>query len=196
MKPRPNLLSQVFAPLAVAVILTLMVSCDLRDKTVDAKQAPTVETGSNTEADAKIIISLVEMNQEEVALSRLAIQRSTHKDVLALAGMLEDAHSSALVELTELARDRDLPLPIVLNNASLEVRTELSALKGKEFDMTYCNKMVEGHKRSMVVVEAASKDANGADLRDWATGTLPRLREHLMEALACQKKCETILSNS
>jgi len=194
MKKPLNHLTHIYAPLAVAIALVLFMSCEMPDN-----NAAAVETGeeamaetiaSTVDDDSRAIVALVEMNQTEIALSRLALQKSNHEDVKALAQMLVDAHTTALAELTKLAEDRELALPTVLSDQAVETRTELSQKTGKDFDLAYCNKMVEAHEKAIARVEAVSQNAKDADLRGWATRKLPDLRKHLEEAVACQKKCE------
>jgi len=191
MKARSNHLSNVIVPIALAVSLLLVIGCDMREKTTEANAEPVGEIIATTvDDDNRVIISLVAMNQEEIALSQLALQKSSHQDVTALARMLEEAHTRTLAELNKLAEDQELTIPTTLNEKAEESKTTLNKQSGKEFDLAYCQMMVEGHNRSIAILEGAAENAQSADLRGWAERTLPHLRQHLEEAKACQKKCE------
>lgn len=60
-----------------------------------------------------------------------------------------------------------------------EVMEKLSKLKGAEFDREYVKAMVEDHEKDVAAFEATSKGAVDADVKAFATKTLPTLKEHL-----------------
>lgn len=177
----------------VAVVLSLA-ACDLREKTIEEAHAVPAEgvIATSVDDDTRIITRLVAMHQEGIALSQIALQRSAHTDVTNLASMLETAHTRKLAELTKLAEERALIMPTVLNEKAEQSKADLDKLSGKKFDLAYCQMIVEGHGRIISLMEGAAENATDADLRGWAIRTLPELRQHLEEALACQKKCEAV----
>ncbi|MGZ5449201.1 MAG: DUF4142 domain-containing protein [Thermoanaerobaculia bacterium] len=58
----------------------------------------------------------------------------------------------------------------------------MSSLSGAELDKAYMQHMVEDHTKDVAEFEKTSTSATDADLRGWATKTLPTLREHLATA--------------
>lgn len=63
-------------------------------------------------------------------------------------------------------------------------RKEIDRLsKGSNFDAEYMrNTGVKEHKTAVALFEKASKSAKDAELKSWAAGKLPTLREHLAQA--------------
>ena len=193
MKTRSENIANIYLPITLAVGLLLLMACDMREKTVVAEVAPETEAIPTTlEDDVRVMVGLVAMDQEELMLSQLALQRSTNTDVTELARMMETAHTKTLAELAKLAEGQQLSIPTTLNETAEGSKTELNKLSGKEFDLKYCEMMVEGHGRAIALMEGAAENATGSDLRGWAIRTVPELRKHLDHALACQKKCEAI----
>ena len=56
------------------------------------------------------------------------------------------------------------------------------------FDVEYCNMMVDGHKNAIKEFDQASTESTDLDIKEWAINTLPYLKSHLEQALICQKK--------
>jgi hypothetical protein len=57
--------------------------------------------------------------------------------------------------------------------------TKLSQLSGAEFDRAYAKMMLSDHKKDVSEFEKHSTRGTDADLRAFASRTLPTLREHL-----------------
>lgn len=193
MKTRHLNFTTGFAPFALAASVVLLAACDLREKSEQPQATPATATVASTaDTDARRIGSLVALHQEELALSIVAVQKSTHKDVLALARMMESVHGQTIADLTTLAEKQTLTLPLTLSKTAEQSKTDLSQLTGKEFDVAYCQMMVEGHGRIIAQTEGAAENAKDADFRSWAFVNAPIMRQHLQETLACQKKCAAV----
>ena len=193
MKTRSENIANIYLPITLAIGLLLLMACDLREKTAEAEVVPVTESIPTTvEDDMRVMVTLVAMHNEEIALSQLALLRSTNTDVTDLARMMETAHTRTLAELGKLAEGHQLIVPAVLNEKAEEAKTELNKLSGKAFDLKYCEMMVEGHGRAIALMEGAAENATGSNLRGWAIRTVPALRTHQEMALVCQKKCEAV----
>jgi len=59
---------------------------------------------------------------------------------------------------------------------------DLSEKTGTDFDEAYMKMMVNDHKDDVDKFEECSKDSKDADLKAFATKTLPVLQKHLAEA--------------
>ena len=59
---------------------------------------------------------------------------------------------------------------------------------GQQFDTEYMQAMVKDHKSAVESFEKASKEAKDADVKAFATKTLPTLKHHLSMAEALQQK--------
>ena len=59
---------------------------------------------------------------------------------------------------------------------------DLKAKNGKDFDRSYDQSQVKGHKDAVALFEAYAKSGDDPELKSWAAKTLPHLKEHLSMA--------------
>lgn len=118
----------------------------------------------------------VKMNEAEVAVGRLAQDRATNPQVREFAQAMVRDHQAALQELRQIAMQ---------HNVTIEPRDEMEGdhrdlmeRQGAEFDREFINWAVDKHEDAIGDVEDQVDSENQA-LRDWATKTLPTLRQHL-----------------
>ena len=109
MKTRSENIANIYLPITLAIGLLLLMACDMREKTAEAEVVPVTESIPTTvEDDMRVMVTLVAMHNEEIALSQLALLRSTNTDVTELARMMETAHTITLAELEKLAEGHQL----------------------------------------------------------------------------------------
>jgi putative membrane protein len=125
----------------------------------------------------------------EVKSSQLAEQRGTGAGAKTFARHMVEDHSKANKELESLAAKKGLELPKELDDKHQKVMDKLSGLSGEEFDREYMTAQVKAHKEAVKLFEDQSKGGQDADLKAWATKTLPTLREHLRMAERHAPKC-------
>ncbi len=58
------------------------------------------------------------------------------------------------------------------------------SLEGDAFDKEYASHAVKDHEMAIAEYTKASKEAKSAELKEFATGKLPKLKEHLKMAKA------------
>lgn len=68
------------------------------------------------------------------------------------------------------------------HKSMMKQHDKLSKLSGADFDREYMSLMVKDHTKDVKEFEDASTKAKDADLKAWASKTLPTLREHLQMA--------------
>ncbi len=118
-------------------------------------------------------------NLAEVELGKMAVQKAQNADVKAFGQKMIDDHSKALDELKQLAAQKKVMLPPDVMPESKQLMDKLSKLSGADFDKEYVKAMVEDHKKDVTAFENASKTAGDADVKEFATKTLPVLKTHL-----------------
>jgi putative membrane protein len=79
-------------------------------------------------------------------------------------------------------------LPTDVDKESKETSDKLSKASGKDFDKKYMDNMVDDHEKDVKEFEKASKNAKDADVKAWATNTLPTLQDHLKMAKDTKSK--------
>lgn len=172
----------------VIAVLCACTNGQPRGNTQDTAQVVNEEKfNPNNAKDAQFMVNATATSLEEIELSKLA-QQNGSKAVKELGKMMADAHTKSLQEATALAKSKIIAVQTALSDSAKDNYTKLSNLKGAEFDKTYCDIITVGHKAAIADFEQASSNAVDAEIKQWATTTLPELRTHLNDILACQKK--------
>jgi putative membrane protein len=139
------------------------------------------------EKDAQFLVNAAEITLEEIKLGQLAQQKGTMQQVKDLGKMMEEAHTKALSDLSDLAMRKSITIPTSPTEDAMESHKKLSDESSADFDKDYCDKIVKAHKDAIDKFEKASEKAEDSDIRGWATSMLPTLREHLDYAITTQK---------
>jgi len=145
---------------------------------------------TNNEKDAKFLVNVAEINLEEIKLGQLAKQMGRTEHVKELGQMMDAAHSKCMSSLATLAATKSITIPTTPTDNALNAYKDLNNKSGADFDLAYCDMMVNGHKDAIVMFEKEAAESTDADIKQWATETLPELRMHLDHAMACQKEAE------
>jgi putative membrane protein len=143
------------------------------------------------EKDAQFLVDAATLNFNEIQLGNLAETKAVQLDVKNLGKMLQDDHSKAQSDLISLAQKKGISIPTTTPNESMSEYNDLKDKNNKDFDSKYIDMMVKGHTDAISKFEKATTDCEDADVRDWATKMLPKLREHLDLAMNCQTKLKT-----
>jgi len=120
----------------------------------------------------------------EVELGRLAAQQGASDAVKQFGQRMVDDHSKANAELMSLASSKGMTLPTELDEKHRQHVTKLSSLSGAEFDRAYGKMMASDHNKDVSEFEKESTRGTDADLKAFASKTLPTLQEHLQMARA------------
>ena len=188
-------ISSPFKVVLIVITLSGAASCTDTNKPEDTKDVAEEHNeakfdNANKENDSQFLADAAEISLEEIQLGQLAQQKSSMSDVKELGIMMEKEHNKSLKELTALAAKKIITIPSSPTNDAINAYNKLNKKGGNDFDLEYCEMMVEGHKNAIALFEKASKESLDSDIREWASGTLPNLRVHLDHAITCQKKCE------
>jgi putative membrane protein len=182
------------APLA-ALVVAFAPLAQAQDKTGKA-----AETGFVQQA--------LKSGEEEVAIAKLATQKSQNGEVKEFAEMLVSDHTQLNEQLRLLAqRNGATPAPrdhskrsgtdsstappsaTAPGAAPSSPKTqELSQLSGSEFDKKFLSMVVEGHEKSVeLYTNESEKSANPAS-KKLASEALPKIKQHLEQAKSLQQQ--------
>ena len=118
----------------------------------------------------------------EVALSRLALERSTNPEVKRFAQKTIRDHERLNQEITQIAERRGLTVSTTPDDTHQKVSTHLSKLSGQEFDREYMSEMVADHAKMTAKLESKSRQTKDPEIQQWAARQLPLFQEHLQTA--------------
>jgi putative membrane protein len=123
----------------------------------------------------------------EVELGKLALQKSQNAEVKKFAQTMITDHGKANSELKTLAAKKNVTLPAEVSSSQKSMMEDLSKLSGAEFDKKYVEAMVEDHETDVELFED-NTDNSDADIKAFATKTLPTLKSHLQMIKDIQSK--------
>ncbi len=127
----------------------------------------------------------------EVEGSKLAVSKSKSADVQKFAKMMVEDHTKAAAKLKTLASAKGVDVssePSLIQQGKLKY---LGTKTGKKFDDKYAEGVgVSAHEATIKLFEDAAEDATDADVKKFATDTLPTLKHHLELAKALDAKVD------
>jgi putative membrane protein len=126
-------------------------------------------------------------NQGEIALAKLAEEKSQNPEVKSLAEMIQTDHQQSQEKLETIAQANGLTLDQGLTYKQKHAESKLEKLSGADFDQQYTKDMLEGHVANLNKFQKASQDIQEADVKQFAQDNLPKLQEHLQHAETAAK---------
>ena len=129
--------------------------------------------------DAKFVTTAANDGMAEVAAGKMAATKATSARVKGFADMMVTDHTKAGDELAALAKTKNITLPAAPDADAQKKADDLSKKTGKDFDKAYVDAMVDGHESAVKLFTDASQNCKDADLKAFATKTLPTLKMHL-----------------
>jgi putative membrane protein len=131
------------------------------------------------ESDVEFATKAAVGGMAEVQFGNLAIQKTTNTQIKDFANMMVKDHGKANDELMAIATTKNITLPTMLDDEHQKKMSELSGRSGNDFDKTYVDAMVDGHKKTLKLMQDEAKDGKDADLRAFAAKTAPIVQSHL-----------------
>jgi len=166
-----------FATLGAAVAMLLASPAGLRAAETKQEHAAATTPSSPT----AFIKEAGAGGMAEVKLGNLAIERASSDDVKNFAKRMVDDHTKINNDLQKVAQKKNVTLPTELNAKDQALYDRLSKLSGKEFDRAYMEAMLTDHRADVAAFQRETKSGD-ADVRDFATRSLPTLEQHLASA--------------
>lgn len=123
----------------------------------------------------------------EVEAGKLAQEKGTAADVKAFGAMMVKDHTAANEKLKSIADQKKLKVSTdaeLLDKAKAMI---LDLRSAKSFDQAYANNQVKAHEATIEIFEDEIKNGDDAQLKAFATETLPKLKAHLEQAKTLAK---------
>ncbi len=124
----------------------------------------------------------------EVQLGQVAQDKAKSQRVKDFGSMLVADHTQANDELKSIASSKGIMIPAALMPAHQKHVDMLKMKSGADFDKAYMNMMLEDHKKDIADFKKASQSSTDADIKNFASKTLPVLQKHLDSAQAIHGK--------
>ncbi|MFJ4156140.1 DUF4142 domain-containing protein [Pseudomonas sp. NPDC089752] len=123
----------------------------------------------------------------EVVTGNLAMEKSQNAEIKAFAQQMVTDHTKANQKLGDIARKLDISVP---DEAALTDKVKKMILEWREesFDKSYVNNQVDAHEKAVELFKKEAASSDKAELKAFASETLPTLEHHLEQAKALQTK--------
>jgi putative membrane protein len=122
----------------------------------------------------------------EVELGKLAEQKGQNDAVKEFARRMVDEHGKANDRLIGLAKKDGIAVPDNLDQEHEAMRDRLEVANGAEFDLAYVEGQVADHQKTAQLLEYEIGSGQDAELKSFASDTLPVVLEHLRAAQEIQ----------
>lgn len=148
-----------------------------------ASETRVMGTAPVARGDRRFVEKIGKLGMEEVALSKIAAERTTRADVRAFAQELVATHEKVNLEITQLAATKGITLPMN-HQPNTQKWTKKDA---DDFDEDYLEKMIDAHKESVELLEDNARDSKDTELASFARTHLAAMQEHLRKAQDLKK---------
>ncbi|MFC3199049.1 DUF4142 domain-containing protein [Parapedobacter deserti] len=167
----------------------LMAACDntgrrTADDSIEQAQDVNDTTAMANSDDADFAVKAADAGLAEVELGKLAMEKAESQRVKDFAKKMVNDHQKANDELMTIATRHNITLPPAISRDQVDKQRKLRERSGAEFDKEYMDAMVDDHDKVVSLFEDAASDAQNADLKAFASKTLPILKKHHEEAKA------------
>lgn len=149
-------------------------------KKTDAAKTEKSPAAALSDKDKDFIQTAAKGGMMEVEMGKAGQKQAKSADVKKFATQMVTDHTKANNQLKALAKKKgvtleaEAPKPDKMDDAT--------------FDKDYMDHMVKDHEKTVSDFEAEAKDGSDADVKAWATKTLPTLKKHLEKAKEVQGK--------
>jgi len=126
----------------------------------------------------------------EVRLGELAIQRTDSQPIRDFARRMVTSYSLTTKEIRELADRKGIACPSHLDGKHKQIVEDLAQLTAPGFNRAYMAVVIETHEQDIGAFESHGATGCDADIRDWISSTLPKLREHLQVARETRRQTD------
>lgn len=151
-------------------------------KSTKTTTTTTTSTSKVSATDTRFIKEAAMGGLEEVQLGQLVVQKASNGDVKTFGQRMVDDHTKANSQLQQIASQKGVTVASKLSPSKQKDVDKLAKLNGAAFDRSYMSMMVKDHEKDVAEFKRASNNAKDADVKSFASTTLPILQDHLKMA--------------
>lgn len=115
----------------------------------------------------------------EFASAQLAVQKAQNAQVVDYALRLMDDHAQYNKQLMQLAREKQVEIPVTLDKKGRSQIKRLMRLQGSEFDRQYTQEAAKANQSDLKDLQRASTSIKDPDIQAFINQTLPVQQQHL-----------------
>jgi putative membrane protein len=148
-----------------------------------AQNASMNKSMSLSSMDKKFMMEAAMGGQGEIAMARLALQKSSSDSVKQYAQQMIDDHTKAGDQLMQVATMKSITLPTEPDAKHKALLAKMQNLSGAAFDSMYVKMAgVQDHEKMEKLFQSESSGGKDMDAKSFASSTLPTVQQHLKMA--------------
>lgn len=167
---------------------TSMTTAMSTDTTMTSTSGTSMSGGNMTAQDHDFATKAAVGGLAEVQLGQLAQQKAQSADVKSFGQKMVQDHTQANSELAQIVSTKGMTPPTDVDQKHKDVMSKLTALSGAEFDKEYMKAMMQDHQETVSLFQKQSNEGTDAELKAFATKTLPVLQQHHELSTSTAKK--------
>jgi len=133
--------------------------------------------GSSTDQDFTSQASMD--NFTEISLGQVAKAKAADTAIVRYADQVIAERVQASAQLKDIASRLKISAPDTMNAQQAVLKTQLSALSGREFDSVYIHSEITSHDNAVVLYQHEMNFGSNGELKDFATQNFSRLQTTL-----------------
>lgn len=133
-------------------------------------------------ADRKFLENAALDGLKEVETGRAVASKAQDPAVKAFADRMVKDHGDANKKLMDLAQTKGIAAPSDLRKSDRSEIDKMARMDAAKLERAYMKDQVKDHKKDVKEFEREAKNAKDADVKKFASDTLPTLQEHLQMA--------------
>ncbi|WP_158747367.1 DUF4142 domain-containing protein [Acidisphaera sp. L21] len=133
-------------------------------------------------ADQTFVNAAAGSDAAEVQEGQLAATKARSARVKKFASTMVDAHTKTTQQLMTIAQSKGVTPDATVPQMATDQMTALNAARPAAFDHLYTRDQVADHVAAVQVYQAEIANGQDADLKAFATSTLPTIQQHLRMA--------------
>lgn len=189
----------VFSKLAMMLLILGSYSCTngglINTKGIaEDKNADNMSTREDKK-NAQFLVNAAEISRNEIRYGQMGKDKGSQTHIKVLGTMVKSDHEILLAEVTALAKVKNVALPTAQTVRGVRTYERLNQVMGIDFGKEYSKVLIAEHREAIKIFEETSQTSEDADVRSWASKSLPLLRSHLKQSLECEQECLKLLSD-
>ncbi|TGE13485.1 DUF4142 domain-containing protein [Hymenobacter elongatus] len=129
--------------------------------------------------DPEFMQSAAASDQNEIQLSKLALEKGVTGMVKEHANMMIKDHTKSTADLKAIAGKKNVVLPPDMDGEHKAIAAQMRKLSGKNFEKKFMEQMVIDHEKTLNTLKAHQQMTKDADLQGFISKVTPVVQGHL-----------------
>ncbi|PJJ48505.1 DUF4142 domain-containing protein [Hymenobacter chitinivorans] len=129
--------------------------------------------------DPEFMMSAAHSDQNEIQLSKLALEKGVTGAAKDHANMMIKDHTKSTADLKAIATKKKVTLPTDMDAEHKAIAATMQKLSGKDFETKFMDQMVIDHQKTLNTLKAHQTMTKDADLQGFITKVTPVVQSHL-----------------